>query len=332
MTDNIKKDCIKLLNEKLGVVIFNIHSLPGSGSARQYFRAETDRGPYVICHSANVKENDTFIKLSRMLKENGLPVPSIYAVSEDLQTYVLEDLGNTDLMSALVSHHESEKTWTAIKESIRQLVAFQTLPESEWVDVVEFPPLDSELINYDFRYAVTNLIDPYQVKYDRERLTGELKKLEEKLLSCPPELWGLMYRDFQSRNIMLTPKPFFIDYQSCRRGPGIYDLVSFAWQAKAEFTPVERDRIIEWYSEFMDEKGRGARTIIKETVVYWAMFRIIQTLGAYGLRGLKEGKRHFIESIPMALDNLKSLMETSGVTQTYPELYGIVLTISNEKI
>ena len=124
---------------------------------------------------------------------------------------------------------------------------FQTLKKDEWEKIVEFPPLDSELIRYDFAYAVNNLINLSDITYDSAALQRDFNILEKRLLSYPKHLWGLMYRDFQSRNIIVKEKPYFIDYQSCRFGPGIYDLVSFAWQAKAGFSSEDKKKLADIY-------------------------------------------------------------------------------------
>lgn len=305
--------------------------LAPSGSRRRYFRLMFPTGSLVACISPEKKENETFIRLSRYLKGKGISVPEIIAVSEDSDAYLLQDLGDEDLLGEIRKTartiEEKKHLWTVIDKSVSMLVKFQQLPKDEWDKKVEFAPLDASLISYDCRYAVNNLIIPSGCPYEEEKLNGEFNRLEEILLSYPPDLWGLMYRDFQSRNIMVeNGEPYFIDYQSSRFGPGIYDLVSFAWQAKAGFTKEERQEIISLYCREYGKKpgGRDISQIIGECIPYWATFRIIQTLGAYGLRGLKEGKRHFIESIPPALHHLREVMSTHGLEKEFPELAGII--------
>lgn len=292
-------------------------ALKVSGSARQYYRIFLGSESLVVCRSSNIRENNTFIRLSRYLKAKGLPVPEIYNVSPDKSMYVLQDLGDMDFLSVIQSG-DQDKIWRFIPVIVRDLVRFQLLPPREWSRLVEFPPLDAELIDFDLKYAVDNYFSATGTGYDSVALEADFRNLAGKLLRYPRHLWGLMFRDFQSRNIMMAPAPVFIDYQSARSGPGIYDLVSFAWQAKAGFSKDDRKKIIRLYAEEVEKAGLD-KSPIESNVFYWALFRIMQTLGAYGLRGLKEGKPHFIQSIPHALSNFREILNEQLVGE-FPEM------------
>lgn len=329
MEKNIENWLVEVCNRHFESGIKKIESLRESGSARQYYRIFLDSATVILCVSSNVQENMTFISLSRYLYANGIRVPEIYVVSESYDCYLLEDLGDVDFLKLLSSPTREESLKSYIGEIISQLVSFQQLPPNSWKELVEFPPLDEELISYDCRYALDNFFRVCGKDFDEQVLMAEFGVLQEKLMAYPQSLWGLMFRDFQSRNIMISEKPYFIDYQSSRRGPGIYDLVSFAWQAKANFSDQERSEIVELYIGELKKKGIDEEEEVRNNLPYWAMFRILQTLGAYGLRGLKEGKKHFIESIPYALANLRHLLETNKLISLFPELYSLIETDGN---
>ena len=340
MAEYVILECRKLCKKILGEDFCNIDPLEASGSSRRYFRVETGEKTYIICYSDNVRENETFLKLSEYFGKCGLHVPTVLGVGDDRKIYILQDLGDTDLLTLINYDNISEdrkhdlqaspevtdnNPERVIRKSLSELVRFQRLPYEGWKDLVEFEPLNRDLIRYDFNYCIENFIKLSGIEYDEYELFRDFCCLEEILLSFPGELWGLMYRDFQSRNIMIHHhQPYFIDYQSCRKGPCIYDLVSFAWQAKAGFTSGERKRIIDIYCEEMSNMGVACGQSVKENIGFWAAFRIIQTLGAYGLRGLKERKRHFIESIPLALDNLDELFQSYDLKSMFPTLAYII--------
>lgn len=325
MNEDIKLAASQLDRQWSGLAPEHIEVLKESGSARRYYRLSVEGSSAVMCISDNIKENHTFILLSRYLREKGLPVPEILAVLPGERAYLLQDLGDTDLLSFIKSYNlTSGERKSLLRRVVRLLFRFQRLPRCEWDGLVEFPPLDESLIEGDFNYAIENLFSRVPVEIDFDKLRGELTVLKERLLAFPKELWGLMYRDFQSRNIMLNLGPVLIDYQSARYGPGIYDLVSFAWQAKADFSREEREWLIDQYASLMGEYYPAAPKIIRRNVGSWALFRMIQTLGAYGLRGLKEGKPHFIESIPLALRNLSALLESDGSLSRFIELRSAV--------
>lgn len=316
--------------ELFGAIPSRKERLAASGSARHYYRLIFPDKSLILCVSDNIEENKTFIALSHYLYNNEVNVPEIYKVDSGYKWYLLQDLGDTDFLSMLSQKMGDKFKGDEIENIFRQLVKFQFLPEGEWKNLVEFPQLDRELIFYDFNYAVNNLFIVSGLKYDERGLNTDFEKLASKLQSLPQSLWGLMYRDFQSRNIMIYEgKPYFIDYQSARKGPCIYDFVSFAWQAKAGFSNNERIKLTNIYVDCLKTAGVKAAENVKEHIPYWALFRIIQTLGAYGLRGLKEGKPHFIQSIPPAVGNARELMETSSLSGEFPEIYSSIKQLVN---
>lgn len=330
MKEYVISELKKLFKTVFGREISSIDPIHASGSARRYYRVWSGKESYVFCYSQNIKENETFITLTRYLRRNGLRVPEIMGVNKKGDIYILEDLGDKDLMSVIKSGEREESFYELLAETLRGLVDFQLLPHEEWNNLVEFQPLNQDLIEYDFNYCIQNFLKVTSLKINLSEINREFLTLEEKLLTYPKKLWGLMYRDFQSRNIMIKDeKPYFIDYQSSRFGPGIYDVVSFAWQAKAGFSHEERSDIVRMYCEGLQAKGVKDTEEVSLQIGNWAAFRIIQTLGAYGLRGLKEGKKHFIESIPPALHNLKALLEDYSINNFMPEFYRIVTEIQD---
>lgn len=324
----IREKCIDLCASVLNFNPDSIQKMKGSGSGRNYFRIRKGTESYVVCFSEDVEENKTFIRLAGMLKKECVNVPEILGVSPDYSTYLLQYLGDKDLLQDLNRREiEGEKIWKAIEATLVQLIKFQSLPTEKWKKLVGFPPLGRDLIEYDFQYAVDNFFIPLAIRFDEIALRKEFNFLAERLLSYPTSLWGLMFRDFQSRNVMLSPSPFLIDFQSARFGPGIYDVVSFAWQAKAGFNKKEKERIVDIYCANLPAGEKGKSRIIRENVEYWALFRVLQTLGAYGRRGLKEGKPHFVESIPLALENLMELLHQPAIKDNMPELMRMVTEV-----
>ncbi len=157
------------------------------------------------------------------------------------------------------------------------------------------------------------------VDFDEELLEDDFENLVQQLVAVSGGCSGLMYRDFQSRNVMIKDgEPFLIDYQGARRGPSIYDAVSFLWQAKAGFRDEERMELLDYYQGCYLSYRPSANALHASAWLFVA-FRTLQVLGAYGFRGLVEGKAHFIESLPPALATLKSLLD-KGLFSGFPEL------------
>lgn len=307
-----------------------IKPLTASGSARRYFRITYKDGySIILCVSDNIKENKTFIELTEYFNEKGIRVPEILDKSSDHKSYILKDLGHISLLDFI--HNDNigaGERFEMIDKCLVQLCKMQFLKESEWNHKVEFQPFDKKLIEYDFNYARIHFFSRFDLKFDETSFSKELKDITDKILSFPDKLWGFMYRDFQSRNVMIWDnQPWFIDYQSGRKGPCIYDFVSFAWQAKAGFTAEERRYMLNTYYECIKSIVPIENGVLQEYVPYFAVLRLLQVLGAYGLRGLTEGKPHFIHSIPLALTEFGTLLRDSGLSNSYPTLNNIVATL-----
>lgn len=313
--------------------------LPKSGSSRVYFRLHGPQSSSVIlCRSDNVEENRVFIELCNAFYDSGLNVPKIIAVADDFKSYLQSDLGSLSLYDLVTDKIVDTYGVTSLKpetavlteRTLNELIRFQSLPSKEWKDKVGFPPLGSELINYDFRYFLDQFVIPSGIKFDEIGVLHDLESFGDCLQNYPEEISGFMYRDFQSRNVMLvhsdskqTPTPFFIDFQSGRKGPCVYDLVSFVWQAKAAYSEAERNRFVTRYAEHFAKVNKIPEELILDSVPLWASFRVMQVLGAYGLRGLKEKKQHFIDSIPYAVNNLYSLFSSEPMNK-----YSFLLALS----
>lgn len=316
------------LYESVYGVVPEIEMLAGAGSDRIYYRLRGEGVmPLVATFGDNVVENSSFIGLSKSFERLGLPVPSVKAVGENGDVYLQEDLGDLSLLQSL----SGDKRLEYSEKALRELVRLQVVDEAEWADVVMNGAFSVRQIMWDFNYFKYEFLKPGGFIFDEDRLEDDFVAFSKRLMSVPQKLWGFMYRDFQSRNIMIKDgSPFFIDFQGGRKGPLLYDAVSFLWQAKAGFTEKERQHLLGIYaSELSAVRGIPENDILS-MVGMFALFRTLQVLGAYGLRGLIEKRAHFIESIPGAIGNLNDLME-QGELDSYPEMKRIALQIASSR-
>lgn len=318
-----------------GVTDIEIRLLPVSGSSRRYARVSSPEAgrSYIACLSDDVTENHVFISLTRVLGEAGVAVPSISGVSSDGRFYIQSDLGSDSLFDHIEREapgpdgvrHPGESVEARVAEAMRDLAFIHTLPATVWEESVGFAPFGPELTEGDFRYFLERFLQPSGVGYDAAALRKDFDRLGQRLCGIGSGLSGFMYRDFQSRNVMVCnvagsgDRNYYIDYQSGRRGPGLYDVASFLWQAKARFAPEFRIRMAQEYAGVFSALRGCDRDAVLEPLGDFVLFRTLQVLGAYGFRGLIEGKRHFIESIPPAVGNLRQL-DADGVCSRYPEL------------
>lgn len=286
------------------------------GSNRIYTRETDENGRSIIrVQGTNRDENRAFIYMARHFHALGLPVPELYWVSEDEMSYTQEDLGDTLLFDTLDP--------VLVERAIRALAHIQVegAKAFDWSVCFPVPVMDERAIRWDLNYFKYCFLKGTKIEFSEPKLEDEFDKLVAVILAQPAETF--LYRDFQSRNVMIRDgQPYFIDFQGGRRGPTQYDVASFLWQAKANFTPAFREQMIEAY---LDELRRIQPCMDEDkwcaALPHFVLLRTLQVLGAYGYRGYFERKPHFLESIPLALKNLHDILEP--IQNEYPHLYAI---------
>lgn len=289
------------------------------GSNRVYTRETDENGRSIIrVVGTNRDENRAFIYMARHFHGLGLPVPELYSVSEDEMSYTQEDLGDTLLFDNLDP--------TLLERTTRALAHIQVTGAQgfDWSVCFPVPSMDERSIRWDLNYFKYCFLKGTKIEFSEPKLEDEFDAIVKVILAQPAETF--LYRDFQSRNVMIRDgKPYFIDFQGGRRGPTQYDVASFLWQAKANFSPALREQLIDAY---LDELKRLQPSLAelswRAALPHFVLFRTLQVLGAYGYRGYFERKQHFLESIPLALKNLHELFVANPDLQTqYPYLYAL---------
>ncbi len=305
-----------------------IVELTGSGSNRRYFRLEGSKGTYIGVIGESVEENKAFIKLANRFADRGLPVPRVVAVTDGRDAYLQEYLGDTLLFDAIASGRSSgvfsEEEKRLLTTTIRSLADIQY----RGADGLDFnicyplPEFCRRTVMWDLNYFKYNFLKLSGIQFNESLLEDDFERLADYLLAEKSSTF--MYRDFQSRNVMIKDgQPWFIDFQGGRKGPAHYDVASFLWQAKANIPAGLRDELID---EYLDSASRYAeidRDKFRERLQHVVLFRLMQVLGAYGFRGLFEKKAHFMESIPPALTKVRELIAANGF-ECYPALTDIL--------
>lgn len=291
-----------------------ITRLAGAGSNRAYYRLERDGATAIGVVGDDLRENRAFCQLADDFK--ALNTPRIYCHMPHYECYLQEDLGDTQLFSLL---HTPEGD-AIVEESMRLLAKMQSMTPGLWADDVMNAPFGRRQILWDLNYFKYEFLKPSGIVFDEERLEDDFEKLAEKIINKSDNCTGFMYRDFQSRNVMIkNGSPVFIDFQGGRRGPVLYDAVSFLWQARAAFPEDFRTRMLNIYASEYSRLNGIPTTKVTEPLKYFVLLRTLQVLGAYGFRGLVEHKAHFIESIPVALEGLHELV-CDGIMNDFKEL------------
>ena len=291
------------------------------GSNRIYTRETDANGRSVIrVQGTNRDENRAFIYMARHFHALGLPVPELYSVSDDEMSYTQEDLGDTILFDHL-------DNYTLLERTIRALAHIQVTgaKDFDWSVCFPVPAMDERAIRWDLNYFKYCFLKGTKIEFSEPKLEDDFDTLVKVILAQPAETF--LYRDCQSRNVMIRDdQPYFIDFQGGRRGPTQYDVASFLWQAKANFSPAIREQLIDAYLDELEKIFNLQSAIINKAawraaLPHFVLLRTLQVLGAYGYRGYFERKPHFLESIPLALKNLREVLEQ--LKDEYPYLYAL---------
>ena len=316
------RQLITLFTRSTGKSNPTLEVLPSSGSNRKYYRLTSGGVSLIGVKGESREENRTFIRLARHFREKGLPVPEVLSVSNDEMFYVQQDLGDTILFDAIkggrltgVFSHDEKKM---LHKTIALLADFQ-VKGAEGLDFnvcYPLPEFDKRSIHWDLNYFKYNFLKTTGMDFREDLLEDDFEKLTEQLLREQTETF--LYRDFQSRNVMLVDgMPYFIDFQGGRKGPIYYDVASFLWQAKANFPNELREELIQTYIGSLQKWMPVNEAAFRQQLKLFVLFRTLQVLGAYGFRGYFEKKPHFIQSIPFALNNLRGLLKEGFEEYSY---------------
>ncbi len=298
--------------------------LPQSGSERRYFRLHGAGTSVIGTYGANIRENETFHYFTGHFRERQLAVPKILAFSEDRQFYLQEDLGDISLLNRLEKGGFSDEVYDLFKKSLHALAELQirgdeNLDYSRCLTNKEF---GKEAIMADLLYFKYYFLDALRRPYDKQQLINDFEALSTYLTHT--EYKFFMFRDFQSRNIMIDPADdtvHFIDYQGGMKGAPQYDVASMLWQARANLPDEWKNRLLEDYMDSFEQiTGQPLdRHVFRSQYNGYVLIRLLQVLGAYGFRGLFERKAQFLTSIPLALKNLKEFFDNQRLGIVVPE-------------
>ena len=271
------------------------------------------------------EENVAFLEFSRHFRRHGLPVPEIYAEDLSQGAYLEEDLGDTTLFEFLGTNRTGDVIAPRAIEAYRKVVAelprFQVEAGRDLNYKVCYPraSFDRQSIAWDLNYFKYYFLRLAGISFNEQALEDDFGRLARFLLSADHDYF--LYRDFQSRNVMLRDgKPYFLDYQGGRKGALQYDIASLLYDGKADLPPRVRLELLDHYLERLSGFIKVDRSAFMEHYYAFVYVRILQALGAYGFRGFYERKAHFLQSVPYALKNLAWLQENVKLPIALPTL------------
>ncbi len=325
MKSELEKDLKQLFESWSGKQPQSIVPLPAHGSVREYYRISKGSRTAIGTFNEDRAENIAFLEFSRHFNKVGLAVPEIYIDDLDKNIYLEQDLGDVTLFSFLSEEREkagfSDKIIKAYEDVVKALPQFQIKAANDLNYNLCYPrhSFDKQSMMWDLNYFKYYFLKLAKIPFDEQKLENDFKKFTRFLLSTERDYF--LYRDFQSRNVMLLEgKPYFIDYQGGRKGALQYDIASLLYDAKADIPKEVRLHLLETYMTALKSMINLNRETFLEFYYGYVFIRIMQALGAYGFRGFYERKSHFLKSVPYAIRNLEILLHTVKLPVELPAL------------
>jgi aminoglycoside/choline kinase family phosphotransferase len=321
----------RLFEQRFHSPVERVQPLQGElgGSGRKIIRLSSeDLSAIGILYNVR-EENVAFLEFSRHFRRHGLPVPEIYAEDLSQGAYLEEDFGGTTLFEFLLDHRNgatiAPEGVAAYRKVVAVLPRFQVEAGRDLNYKVCYPraSFDRQSIAWDLNYFKYYFLRLAGIPFNEQALERDFSRLTKLLLSAGRDYF--LYRDFQSRNIMLRKilnedQPFFLDYQGGRKGALQYDIASLLYDAKADLPPDLRQQLLDHYLDSLAGFIDLDRSAFMQYYYAYVYVRIMQALGAYGFRGFYERKEHFLQSVPYALKNIRWLLHNVELPIALPTL------------
>jgi len=313
----------------------SIQKIPQSGGDRMYFRIILGNQSWIATYNLNSKENQTFIYFAHHFYEKGMPVPKVLAVNEQQTVYLQEDFGNVSLLDVLEKEGKTEAVFLLFQKSLTAVAKLQ-IEGAKGLDYnrcITSKYFGKHSILTDLLYYKYYFLDTLQHPYDKQALIDEFEIVSDQL--AVSHFDNFMFRDFQSRNIMVkNGEVFFIDFQGGMQGGLPYDVASLLWQAKAELSNEWKEKLLNHYINELQVLLPTPLNVVDFKKQYhgFVLLRLLQVLGAYGFRGLFERKAHFLTSIPLGLQNLKNFLQIYSLDKDTPVFASVLKWMVSEEV
>jgi aminoglycoside/choline kinase family phosphotransferase len=322
-TEKAKNEVIAVFFEWQKEKADKVVKLPQSGSERVYFRLWLHTKSFVAAYNPDQRENEAFVHLSGVFKKHQLNVAQVNFYNPEKGVYFIDDLGD-EILFDLINKEKPEfsnATMEYLKTSLRALIKFQTSCNQD-IDFDKCYPrnrFDKQAIQWDLNYFKYHFLKVFDIPFDEQKLEDDFQKLMAFLLDAKADYF--MYRDFQSRNIMVQDElPWFIDFQGGRKGPLQYDVASLLFQVRAGFSWETKCELLEFYLQELSKADAKAARDFKKHYFAFVYLRLMQVMGAYGYRGIIQNKSHFLMSVPFAIKSMEELMQKEQLPPGLEEL------------
>lgn len=312
----------RLFHAQFNEAPISIEPLAATGSYRQYFRLQAKENTVLGVYNEDIQENKAYLSFTNTFLKNGIKVPQVYQTTQESKAYLVDDLGPLELCKCAkgdIQHqgYLTNATKKLYKKALSELhkIQTQTLQDLDTSYCYPRDVFDKQSMLWDLNYFKYMFLRVMRVGVDEQLLENDIQKLSSNLDSVPQNFF--LFRDFQSRNIIINKEEaYLIDFQGGRKGAIYYDLASLLYDANVELKTQDREYLLDYYYNLEDR--RESKQEFKTHFQSFAIIRLTQALGAFGLRGIIERKPHFKECIPYALQSLHDIFAEDNIKEKYP--------------
>jgi aminoglycoside/choline kinase family phosphotransferase len=300
-----------------------VEPVDAHASKRRLVRLSRSGTSVIVAYNPDPEEDRAFVALTNQFRSKSLSVPLIYGSDYGRGLVMMDDLGNTTLYD-IVMQEGIGSSWVKrlYTKALQVLLEFQITAgiTLDYSSCYPHKAFDHTGMKIDVQRFEEEFCGRIGVVVSNEA-RAEFVELFDWMSLAPSQFF--MYRDFQSRNIMVDSedKLWFIDYQNGCRGPLQYDVVSLLFQSRTALDTVMRSTLLRSYLQDLESKfGIAAEEFIR---YYPAalLLRLFQVLGRYGKLGLGEGNPTFLHIIPQTIESLKAVFEEHhGLASRFPAL------------
>ncbi len=336
MNKKTRQLLIEIFEKQFNEKVKNITRLARSGSAREYYRITSGNNSAIGVFNLDKKENIAFLEFTEKFSENNLNVPKIYDTNIDENVYLEEDLGDTTLFNYLSKVYQKgifPGELINVYKNVLSILPKIQIEVDKNIDYSKCYPrhsFDRQSMMWDLNYFKYYFLKLANVSFDEQLLEDDFHKLCDYLLKHENDYF--LFRDFQSRNIMLKEdKVYFIDYQGGRKGALQYDVASLLYDAKANIPEHIRKELLNHYIDELQKYIKIDKEKFIQQYYGYVLIRIMQAMGAYGFRGFYERKEHFLKSIPFAIKNMEFILKNVELPLKIPVLLEALNNIVKSK-
>lgn len=289
-------------------VQISLEPIQRGASGRTIVRVKCEvRDPFIGVYWTDERpDNDQFPAVAGFLRKSGLNVAEVFYSNLKWRVALLEDLGDTDLLSLKDEPFETrEPYYRSALQQLDKLLYTRGAKDQEFN-----PDFDPELYRWEQEYFFEHFVEGILgMDADELRQAPEFQQLADRLGKSARHL---VHRDFQSQNLMLKDgKAWWIDFQGMRRGHQEYDLASLVFDPYMDHSAEEREKILDLWEDIAEERP------IPQLFHECAAQRLMQALGAYGKILADGGDEWYRAQIPAAV---RFLTEVTADTPLAPLL------------